>query len=76
MAKLSGDKILRQRVDQALKEGAPGFVAAVEKAKAEHADYVILPFRAFRTEPDLFFQAVQYASMEGVPLLIVPEDYQ
>jgi hypothetical protein len=35
---------------------------------------VLLPFRAFRFEPSLFFQAVQYASMEGVPLLIIPEE--
>jgi hypothetical protein len=71
---ISGDKILRDRVEQALKDTAPGFVRAVAKAKTEGTDYVILSFRAFRFEPALFFRAVQYASMSGVPLLIVPEE--
>jgi hypothetical protein len=73
MTMLSGDVLLKERIEHALAEAAPGFVRAVAKAKKEHADYVLLPFRAFRFEPDLFFRAVQYASMEGVPLLIVPE---
>lgn len=70
---VSGDALLRERLEKALAEAAPGLVRAVVKAKEERADYVLLPFHAFRFEPDLFFRAVQYASMEGVPLLIVPE---
>ena len=73
MPMVSGDILLRERLEKALAEVAPGFVRAVAKAKEEHVDYVLLPFRAFRTEPGLFFRAVQYASMEGVPLLIVPK---
>ena len=71
---VSGDVLLRERLEKTLAEVAPGFVRALAKAKEERADYVLLPFHAFRFEPDLFFRAVQYASMEGVPLLIVPED--
>ena len=70
---VSGNVLLKERLEEALHEVAPGFVRAVAKAKKERSDYVLLPFRAFRFEPDLFFRAVQYASMEGVPLLIVPE---
>jgi hypothetical protein len=73
MAIVSSDALLRERLEQALKDVAPGFIRAVSKAKAARADYVILPFQAFITEPVLFFRAVQYASMEGVPLLIIPE---
>jgi len=76
MAIVSGDVLLRERLEEALKEVAPGFVRAVAKTKEECADYVLLPFRAFRFEPVLFFSAVQYASMEGVPVLIVPEGKQ
>jgi hypothetical protein len=76
MPMVSGDVLLRERLKNALHEVAPGFVRAVAKAKEERVDYVLLPFRAFRFEPGLFFRAVQYASMEGVPLLIIPEDYQ
>ena len=71
---VSGDAFAKERLEKALTDAAPGFVRAVAKAKEEHADYVLLPFRAFRFEPSLFFQAVQYASMEGVPLLIIPEE--
>jgi hypothetical protein len=74
MPLVSSSEVLKERIDTALKEAAPGFVAAVAKAKEQHADYVLLPFRAFRFEPVLFFRAVQYASMEGVTLLIVPEN--
>ena len=73
MAIVSSDALLRERLEQALKDVAPGFIRAVAKAKGARADYVILPFQAFITEPVLFFRAVQYASMEGVPLLIIPE---
>jgi hypothetical protein len=76
MAMVSGDVLVKERVENALIEAAPGFVRAVAKAKEERADYVLLPFRAFRFEPALFFRAVQYASMEGVPVLIVPEGKQ
>jgi hypothetical protein len=74
MPVVSGDVLLRERLEKALHETAPGFVQAVAKAKQKQADYVLLSFRGFRTEPALFFRAVQYASMEGVPLLIVPEN--
>jgi hypothetical protein len=73
---VSGNVLLKERLEEALHEVAPGFVRAVAKAKKEHADYVLIPFRAFRFEPDLFFRAIQYASMEGVPVLIVPENNQ
>jgi len=73
---VSVDILLRDRLEKLLAEVAPSFVRAVAKAKEEHADYVLLPFLAFRTEPGLFFRAVQYASMEGVPILIVPEHSQ
>ena len=73
---VSGDVLLRERLEKALHEVAPGLVRAVVKAKEEHADYVLLSFRDFRSEPGLFFRAVQYASMEGVPVLIVPEGKQ
>ena len=70
---VSGDVLLKERLEKALHEVAPGFVRAIAQAKEERADDVLLPFRAFRFEPDLVFRAAQYASMEGVPLLIVPE---
>ena len=73
MPLVNGDVLVKDRLEKALNKVAPGFVRAVAKAKAEHADYVLLPFRAFRFEPSLFFRAVQYATMEGVPVLIVPE---
>jgi hypothetical protein len=74
MPMVSGDVLLKERLEKALAEAAPGFVRAVAKAKTERVEYVLIPFRAFRAEPILFFLAVQYASMEGVPVLIVPED--
>jgi hypothetical protein len=70
---VSGDALLRERLEKLLAEATPGFVPTVAKAKKERVDYLLLSFRAFRFEPDLFFRAVQYASMEGVPVLIVPE---
>ena len=73
MPMVSGDALLSEHLEKVLEEAAPGFVRAVAKAKKERVDYLLLPFRTFRFEPDLFFRAVQYASMEGVPLLIVPE---
>jgi hypothetical protein len=74
MPMVTGGVVLKERLEKAFHEVAPGFVQAVAKAKEERADYVLLTFRAFRFEPDLFFRAVQYASMEGVPVLIVPEE--
>jgi hypothetical protein len=76
MPLVTGDVLLRERLEKALIKAAPGFVRAVAKAKEERADYVLLPFQSFRSEPDLFFRAVQYASLEGVPILIVPEDHE
>ena len=70
---VSGSVLLRKELEKVLEEAAPGFVRAVTKAKKERVDYVFLPFRAFRFEPELFFRAVNYASMKGVPVLIVPE---
>jgi hypothetical protein len=73
MPMVTGGIVLKERLEKALNKVAPGFVRAVAKAKEERADYVLLPFRAFRSEPGLFFRAIQYTSMEGVPVLIVPE---
>ena len=74
MPQLSGHEVVKQLVNEALKEVAPRFVADVAKAKKRHGSFVTLSFQPFRFEPDLFFRAANYASMEDVPLLILPED--
>jgi hypothetical protein len=74
MVHVSTEEAVRDLAHQALKDTAPGFVKAVDRAKKEHLDYVILSFRAFHAEPHLFFLATQYASLRGVALLIAPEE--
>jgi hypothetical protein len=39
MPMVSGDALLRERLEKALAEAAPGFVRAVVKAKEDRADY-------------------------------------
>jgi len=68
-----GRKIANKIVSKELTEVAPDFVRAVSKAKQSKADYLILSFKTFITEPDLFYLACNHASLEGVPVLIVPE---
>ena len=73
MSFTNGRKIANTMVSKELAEVAPGFVRAVSKAKQSKADYVILSFKTFISEPDLFYLACNHASLEGVPVLIVPE---
>jgi hypothetical protein len=68
----NGRKIANKMVSKELEEVAPDFVRAVSKAKQSKADYIILSFKTFITEPDLLY-ACNHASLEGVPVLIVPE---
>lgn len=74
MPQLTGHQVVKKMVGEALKDIAPGFVTSVAKAKKQKGGYVTLSFHPFRFEPGLFFRAANYASMEGVPLLIIPED--